>query len=86
MKLKEHGKSTLEAEVSHIDVHGLWLCIQDREYFLPYEEYPWFKDARIKEVLNVELLHEFHLHWPDLDADLELDSLDNPQSYPLIYK
>ncbi|WP_420886735.1 DUF2442 domain-containing protein [Candidatus Kuenenia stuttgartensis] len=27
-----------------------------------------------------------HLHWPDLDIDLEIDSLENPEKYPLVYK
>ena len=35
--------------------------------------------------LDVELLHEDHLFWPDLDVDLSLDSLQCPESFPLIY-
>lgn len=86
MKSKEHGQHTSKAEVSHINMHGLWLCVEDQEYFLAHNDYPWFRDATIKEVLNVVLLHGHHLCWPDLDVDLELDSLENPQEYPLIYK
>jgi len=29
------------------------------------------------------LLHGFHLYWPDLDVDLEIDNLENPEKYPL---
>lgn len=79
-------KNTSEVEVSHINAHGLWLCVQDKEYFLPYSEFPWFKEAKVKEILNVQLLHGHHLYWPELDVDLELDCLGNPQSYPLMYK
>jgi len=86
MTLKARGKSTSEVEVSHIDKHGFWLCIKDKEYFLPYDEYPWFKDAKVKEILNVQLLHGHHLYWPQLDVDLEIDSLKNPQEYPLKYE
>lgn len=86
MTLKTHGENTSEVEVSHIDVHGLWLCVDDKEYFLPYTDYPWFKEAKVKEILNVKLLHGHHLYWPELDVDLEMDSLENPQSYPLKYK
>jgi len=74
-----------EVEVTHINAHGLWLCVVDTEYFVPYANYPWFRDARIKDVLDVQLLRGRHLHWPALDVDLELDSIENPQSYPLIY-
>ncbi len=85
MKLKTHGQSISEVEVSHIDIHGLWLAVGDKEYFLSYDEYPWFKEAKVGEILNVQLLHGFHLHWPELDVDLEIDSLSNPQQHPLKY-
>lgn len=86
MKLKTHGKSTSEVEVTHLDMHGLWLWLKGKEYFLSYDEYPWFKEAKIKDVLNVKFLHGFHLHWPKLDIDLEVESLNNPQNYSLKYK
>ena len=38
----------------HGPKHGIWILIGDRELFLSYENFPWFKDAPIKEVLNVE--------------------------------
>jgi len=86
MKLRTHGQNISEPEVSHIGIHGCWICTEDTEYFLPYDEYPWFKEAKVQEILNVELLHGSHLHWPDLDVDLDVDSLENPEKYPLIYK
>ena len=85
MKSPKLGTRTSDVEVTNIDSHGFWLFIKGKEYFLPYEEYPWFKDARIRHILNVELLHENHLHWPDLDVDLSLDTLEAPHKYPLIY-
>lgn len=86
MTLRAHGESISAAEISHINSHGLWLSVNNTEYFLPYDEYPWFKDAKVKDILNVTLLHGHHLNWPDLDIDLEIDTLENPQSYPLIYE
>ena len=56
------------------------------EYFLPYSEYPWFQNAKISELYHVELLHSTHLYWPELDIDLNLDLLKNPEKYPLIYR
>ena len=84
MKLYRRGKNTSNVEVSNISLHGIWLYVNGKEYFLPYDEYPWFKDAKIKEIHNVQLLHESSLHWPELDVDLELDSLEHPEKYPLI--
>ena len=86
MKLSRHGKSISEAEVADISPHGVWLNTQGSEYFLPYEEYPWFKDAKVLDIFNVQLLHGDHLHWPVLDVDLEIDSLKHPEKYPLLYK
>ena len=38
------------------------------------------------DTLEVELNHGHHLHWSNLDIDLELESLNNPENYPKIYK
>lgn len=80
------GARTSAVEVTNVDSFGLWILLQEKEYFLPYDEYPWFKNARLDQVLNVQLLHEDHLRWPDLDVDLSTESLEQPDNYPLIYK
>lgn len=85
MNLKKLGKLTSNIQVEKSE-HGVWLFIYDKEYFLPYKEYPWFKNAKDSTLNNVKLLFGNHLHWPDLDVDLELDSLEHPEKYPLIYR
>jgi hypothetical protein len=77
--------STL-VEVSNIDRFGFWLLIEDREYFLPYEHFPWFRKASVDQILHVELLHGEHLYWPKLDVDLSIESLEAPELFSLIYK
>jgi len=64
---------------------GMWLLVGDKEFYLPFDLFPWFADARVRDVYKVELLHEDHLYWPELDVDLELASLLHPEGYPLIY-
>ena len=86
MKSKTLGKNTLLAEITQITANGIWLLVASKEYFLAYDAYPWFKDATIRAILNVQLLHGFHLHWPELDVDLEIDSLENEEKYFLIYR
>lgn len=71
-------------EVTNISQHGLWLYWADREFFLPYERYPWFKDAKVKDILEVRLESPEHLYWPELDVDLSLSILEEPENYPLI--
>ena len=69
--------------VENITPFGIWLFIRDKEYFLSYTDYPYFKDQTIGTIQNVQLLHGYHLYWPDLDVDLEIDNLENPEKYLL---
>jgi len=85
MKSHKPGTSTSEVEVVGINARGIWLYVKGGEYFLSHEDYPWFKDARIADVLDVQLIHEVHLRWPALDVDLTLESLGEPEAYPLVY-
>jgi hypothetical protein len=57
--------------------------VQGKEYFLSYEDYPHFRDQTLRAIQNVQLLHGYHLYWPDLDVDLEIDNLEHPEKYPL---
>lgn len=88
MKSSNAGNSITAArvEVVHVSRHGFWLNVDDEELFLSLQEYPWFEAAPLTSVFNVQLLHGFHLRWPDLDVDLELESLRNPESYPLRFE
>jgi hypothetical protein len=85
MRLKKPGKTTSAVEVTNISAHGFWIWVRGKEYFVPYADYPWFTRARVSEILNVKLYHASHLHWPDLDVDLCLESLENPDAFPLVY-
>lgn len=82
MKSIKHGKST-SASVENITPFGIWLLVKGVEYFLSYKAYPYFKDQTLRSIQNVQLLHGYHLYWPDLDVDLEIDNLENPEKYPL---
>jgi len=84
MKSQTLGKSTSKVEILNIDLYGWWLYAKGKEYFLPHDEFPWFKEAKIADILNVELLHDFHLFWPSLDVDLNLNSLEDLSKTPLI--
>lgn len=86
MKLKQAGKNISTVEIANISPLGVWIYLKDHEYFLDYDEFPWFSDSKIKEVMNVKLLSDSHLYWPDLDIDLHLDSIKNPRAFPLVYK
>ena len=86
MRLIERGTSTSKVEILNVSSHGVWLLVRGKEYFLPYREFPWFKDARLSEIENVQLVHGHNLRWDGLDVDLALESLEHLDRYPLRYK
>ena len=86
MKSRVAGKSISRVEITNITKNGLWLLADEREYFLPFVEFPWFKDAKVEGILDVKLVHSCHLYWPQLDIDLDLSSLSNLDNYPLVYR
>ena len=86
MKSIALGKSISKVEVTNITKHGFWLIVGEEELFLPFKDFPWFKNATLQSILNVELHGSEHLHWPDLDVDLTLESIQHPEKYTLISK
>lgn len=79
-------KTECAAEVTNISPFGFWLLAGGKEYFVNYKDYSVFENASIKDIANVVEDAEGNLHWPSLDADIELNALENPQDYPLSYK
>lgn len=84
MNCSTHGANTSAVEVTQISPFGIWLLCSKKEYLLSYEDYPWFRNAKVAQIHNVQLLHGDHLRWPDLDIDLTLAMIDQPHAYPLI--
>ena len=60
----------METEVTNISSHGLWILSNDKEFFLSYENFPWFKDKTINDITKVETFGQGHLYWENLDVDL----------------
>jgi hypothetical protein len=83
MSSRARGKNTSTVEVTDISPHGIWLLTDDRELFMPYEDFPWFKKATISQVTNVEEPQKGHFYWPELDVDLTIDIIEHPERYPL---
>jgi hypothetical protein len=84
MKSESIGGDILGAEVLNISRHGFWLMVGGREYFLDFDLFPWFRQATVDELCGLELLHQDHLYWPELDVDLDLDRIEHPEKYPLV--
>ena len=86
MRSLEHGTSTSNVEVMNVSPHGIWLSVRGKEYFLSYDEFPWFQNARLSEIYHVKLIHGRSLRWDDLDVDVALQALEHPDRYPLKYQ
>jgi Protein of unknown function (DUF2442) len=79
-----HGIGTSLVEVTNISPYGVWILVGEEELFLPYTEFPWFKEASVGKICKVELHHLEHLYWPSLDIDLSIESIRNPAAFPLL--
>ena len=69
-----------------INAQGMMLSVQGQDYFVSYNRVPWLRDARVSSVLNVRMSGNRAIEWPELDVDLEIESLKHPERYPLVMK
>ena len=78
------GSDISKAEVLNVSPHGFWLFVAGKEYFLGFGDFPWFRSAPVSQLFNVEFSHGNHLHWPELDVDLDLERIEHPEKFPLV--
>ena len=78
------GVRTSGVEVTKVSPHGFWVLLDERELFVRFETFPWFQDATVRQLTQVERPSPHHLYWPALDVDLAVDSLEHPERYPLV--
>lgn len=79
-----HGTVTLEAEVTNVSRHCFWLLLGEEELAVPYTEFPWFRNATIEQISDVQRPTADHLYWPQLDIDLSVESIRKPAAFPLV--
>jgi len=78
------GTSTLVAEVPHVSKYGFRLLLAEEELFLPFSEFPWFRQATIEQLTTIDWPIPDHLYWPLLDVDLSIESIRHPENFPLV--
>ncbi len=83
MSLEPRGIGTSTVEVTNISSHGIWLLAGERELFMPYDDFPWFKNVPVAKIFNVQEPSAGHFYWPDLDVDLAVESIEHPERHPL---
>lgn len=82
MSYSAHGSGTSAIEVTNISAHGVWLLTDGGELFMPYDEFPWFRDQPVRAILNVEQPRPGHFHWPEIDVDLTAEMIEHPERFP----
>ena len=82
----ENSISRTSVSVLMINDKGLMLSVLGNDYFVSYNRLPWMREARISDVLNVQMSGRSAIEWPALDVDLEIESLKHPERFPLVMK
>ncbi len=41
---------------------------------------------QLEQIFDVQRIGPGQYHWPSLDADVELEALEHPEHYPLIWR
>ena len=84
MRSAPRGRNISSAEVTNVSANGFWLLLDDRELFVSFSKFPWFREATVGHILNVSRPSPHHLYWPEIDVDLAVDSIEHPERYPLV--
>lgn len=78
------GHATSPAEVRSVGSTGFTLHVDGAAIRMRFDDFPWFRDAHEEEIRAVSRPGPEHLRWESLDIDLTLDSLRQPERYPLV--
>lgn len=79
-----HGSTISAAEVTNVSRHGFWLLLDGEELLVSFEHFPWFRQATIEQISDVQWPTPDHLYWPQLDVDLAVESIRTPSAFPLM--
>ena len=86
MTLSTSGAGISQSEVMGITELGFWLLVDDKEYFVSFADYPDFTQATVRQIYNVKRIGPDAFYWEELDIDIELGALVEPEKYPLKFK
>src|ERR1700722_1597597 len=84
MKFSRRGNAIMSIEVRDISTRGFWLSLGDRDLFVPFKSFPWFRAFTRAELADVERPSAEHIRWPRFDIDLEVESIEHPDLFPLL--
>jgi hypothetical protein len=65
---------------------GIFISVLEKDYFVSFNRLPWFRNAKVSDIMDVSMMGRAGIRWDALDVDLEIESLIHPEKYPLIIK
>ena len=71
-------------EIRQVSQQGFSLRVGDDELFVSFDAFPWFRQATLDDLTSIEWPTADHLYWPRLDIDLSIDSIRDPDAFPLV--
>ncbi len=69
--------------ITGINTLGLYILVEDKEYFIPFDHYPAFRKATLEQIFKYKRISPSQFTWPELDCDIELLALEKPEQFPL---
>ncbi|MEI7990526.1 MAG: DUF2442 domain-containing protein [Chloroflexota bacterium] len=90
MNLSLDGKTIFHSEVTNVTRNGFWILMDEsgiwKEYFVSFRDYPSFEHASVEQLCAMQQIGTNHLHWAEIDEDIEIDALREPEKYALLFK
>lgn len=84
MSSKKSGKNIEKVKVTGVGNKGVSLDILGKEYHMSYKHFPWLGSLTAEELGNILVRFGDEIYFPDLDIELGLEVLDNPEQFPNI--
>jgi hypothetical protein len=85
-KISKQNTERTSVKVRSVMPDGILITVFGNDYYLSYDRMPWFRQAKVSDIFNVEMCGDDGIRWGALDVDLEIDSLKYPERYPLVMK
>lgn len=85
MNLFNAGNPILTCEVTSITNKGIWILVNDKEYFIQFKDFPMLTKIPVDKIFAVDFYPPEHLRWDEFDIDIELSSIENAEKYPNIF-
>ena len=86
MTFSQLAADTSKVEITNIMSIGLWVLAGTSAYFVPFAQYPAFRQGTVDQIVNAQQPAPDQFYWPDLDIDIEAAALDEPERFPLQFQ